>query len=585
LNRWLLPVLVALGVLAMMTNASLRRRTIMRKVAERVEGFDRFVDVGVEMRVVRADPRGTVELPGGRMGVVLRTHRWGGLLDTHATPPQIVGPSRKSRRWFCSEDQEPIVLHPDSLPMGLLFQGSMGSGKTTALAMWHHRRWVDHIGEIDPNGNRVRREGGQTAPTLQRLGLVKAEMLKLYAPNWGRYVQRDDFTGFEMCDGNGIRFVSTHRQSASAGSPVQGFNWSWCGRDEMQDQVLEHEHIEARGRAARDGGTYYKQLGTATAKDDPEWRTLRDRLREAKGDKKQSLWDIRFVYGRNSPFVSPSYWASLAATMSPREYAKNVENKDLGPERATYPTWSRETNLITVPDLGWTNVTAHELRGIGPNYTMLVGHDPGELWDVSLFLRAFVETRDEADYYRGKKKPFWVVLGEFNTEQSTTEAHIKGLLETVRERWQLNLLSRTGKVSSETNQILVRADPAGNTDTKTDKSVYTQFVNAGIKIKPAAYNADNTGHGRVPREEGVELITSLFCNAAGERRLFVARNADGSPAAKMFVRAIEQSERDLAGKAENHAKGKGDQTHWPAAGRYALWAIERPRLQLRARES
>lgn len=561
----------------MLTPASYRRRQIMRRVSERVEGFDRFIDVGVVMRVVRADPNGTVDLPGGRRGRVLREHRWGGMVDTRAAVPFICGPSREPREWFCSEDQEPFILHGDELPMGLLMQGSMGSGKTTALAMWHHRRWVDHVGEY--------REGGQTAPTLNRLGLVKNEMLKLYAPNWGRYCQRDDFTGFEMCDGSRIRFVSTHRQSAAAGSPVQGFNWSWAGRDEGQDQTEEHEHIEARGRAARNGGTYYKQFITATAKDDPEWRTLRDRLDHAKTPAGKPLWLVRHVYGRNSPFVSPGYWDALRATMSEREYAKNVENKDVGPERATYPTWSRETNLITVPDLGWTNVTAHELKHSGPNFSMLVGHDPGELWDVSLFLRAFVENRHEHDYYRGVRKPMWVVLGELNTEQSTTEEHIKKLLERVRSDWQLNLMDRHGRVTQEVNRILVRADPAGNSDNRTDKSVYTQFANAQIVCKAAAYNKENTGHGRVPREAGVELVNTLLCNAANERRLFVARKADGSPAAPRLVAALESSERDEAGRAENARKGKGDVTHWPAALRYALWAVERPRLQLQARES
>jgi len=549
----------------------------MRRVAERVEGFDRFVDVGVVMHVVRADPKGKTELPGGRTGTILRTHRFGGVIDTKAEVPAIVGPSRSPRVWFCSEDQEPVILHDDSLPIAILMQGSMGSGKTTALARWHYVRWIHHLGE--------RREGGQTAPTLQRLGLVKEEMLKAYGANWCRYAQRDDFTGFEMCDGTRIRFVSTHRQSAAAGSPVQGFNWSWCGRDEMQDQVDEHEHIEARGRAAKNGGAYYKQLGTATAKDDSDWRTLKDRLSAAKGTDGRRLWDIRQVYGRNSPFVAPTYWDALRATMSAREYAKNVENKDVGPERATYPMWSRETNLITVPDLGWANVTAHELRGSGPNFSMLVGHDPGELWDVSLFLRAFVENRYERDYYLGKRKPMWVVLGELNTEQSTTEEHIKKLLDRVRSEWSLNLMNRQGLVTNEINRVLVRCDPAGNSDNRTDKSVYTQFANAQIACKAAAYNADHTGHGRVPREAGVELVNTLLCNAANERRLFVARKHDGSPAAPMLVKALESSERDDAGKAENARKGKGDVTHWPAALRYALWAVERPRLQLQARES
>jgi hypothetical protein len=345
----------------------------------------------------------------------------------------------------------------------------------------------------------------------------------------------------------------------------------------MQDQVDAHADIQARGRSAKDGKYY--QLGTATAKDDPEWRTLRDKLEQS------GLWLRRTLLGPRSPFVHPDHWESMKATMSLREYKRRVLAMDLPPETATYPEWSRETNLITVQDLGWSDVTRHELRGAGPNYTMLVGHDPGTTIDVSLFLRAYVSVRDEQRYHQGRVKPFWVVLGELNTEQSTTELHITKLLDTVRDRWQLNLMDRKGRVTGEVNQMLVHADPAGNSDARTDKSVYTQFANAQIRCRPAAWNQQHDGHGRVPREPAVEMVNTLFCSAAGERRLFVARNPDGSPAAPKLVAALESSERDLAGRAENQRKGKGDVSHWPAALRYALWPIERPRLQLQARES
>ena len=45
-----------------------------------------------------------------------------------------------------------------------------------------------------------------------------AEMLQTFAPNWGRYVARDDFEGCEMCDGTRIRFRYTHAQSKAKGT-------------------------------------------------------------------------------------------------------------------------------------------------------------------------------------------------------------------------------------------------------------------------------------------------------------------------------------------------------------------------------
>ena len=186
-------------------------------------------------------------------------------------------------------------------------------------------------------------------------------------------------------------------------------------------------------------------------------------------------------------------------------------------------------------------------------------------------------------YQHGKYRPRWVVRGEINTEQATTEHHITKLLAYANER-HLNLLTTQGKPNPHGRQMLVRADPAGTTENKTDKSVYTQFANAGIHIKPAAYNATNDGHGRVPKDAGIELVNTLICAESGERRLYVERKPDGSPVAPKLVAAIESAERDAAGKAETQAKNAHDMSHWTAALRYALWAIERPRLKLLTKE-
>lgn len=563
----LIAALVLLGLVLVLSNTGWLTRSVVRDFQEEVQSTDRYVDVGVILSVVRRDSSGQQLIDGVPPVTVVRTHKFGGVIDTKADRPHIVGPSRSPVRWFCSEEQEAIVLHQDTLPLGQIVIGSEGAGKTTCGVMWLYLRWLEHLGEF--------REGGITAPTEVRLSLVLRELFKLFPSSWYRY---QISTGIvSLCDGTRLRSISTYQQSATQGSRIQGFNWSWCFRDETQDQIEVHEDIQARLRSARGGRA--KQLGTATAKDNPDWRTLRDRLEQS------GKWLRRSLLGTKSPFVHPDHWEVMRLTCSPREYKRRVLAMDLPPETAVYPEWSRDTNLILPQDLGWVDVTRHELRGAGPNYTMLVGHDPGLTIDVSLFMRAYVTARDGQKYFAGTVRPFWVVLGELNTEQSTTEHHITKLLEIVRDRWQLNLVDRRGRVTSEVNQVLVHADPAGNSDTRTDKTVYTQFANAQIRCRPAAWNQDHTGHGRVPREAGVELINTLLCNAAGERRLFVARNVDGSPAAPKLVAALESSERDDSGRAEAGKKGKGDVTHWPAALRYALWAIERPRLQLQTRES
>jgi hypothetical protein len=263
----------------------------------------------------------------------------------------------------------------------------------------------------------------------------------------------------------------------------------------------------------------------------------------------------------------------MRQSMSPREFARRVLAQDVGPERMTYPTWDREHNLLRVPDIGWPDVTSAVLAPWGSNFGALVGHDPGSLFDVSLILKA----------YGSPLRPLWVVVGEVTTEQTTTEQHVAELLKVARGDFGLNVLDRHGKPA--TACMLVRADPYGNNDSKPHRSCYTIFRNAGIVIHPAAYSEEGDKPGRVPKNEGIEVVCSLLCNAADERRLFVARDERGLPVAPRLVKALESSERDLAGKAETQRKDEHDQSHWPAALRYALWAVERPRLMQSAKGS
>jgi hypothetical protein len=559
----------------------------MRDFSEVVEGVDRFVDIGVVLHVVKASPNGKQLLAGKPKLEILRTHRFGGIVDTKLANPALVGPSKNPTVWYCSEDQEPVILHRDSEPIGQLAVGSMGAGKTTSLVMWTYLRWLENLGRRNPIA-----EGGITAPTEARLEIVLAEFRNLYPSHWYTYRSADKV--IEFCDRTRVRLVSTYRQSAAQGSRVQGYNWSFAGRDEGQDQTEEHEHIEARLRSSSNG--LPKQLITATSKSSAEWRTLRDRLVAAKNENDQPLWIRRALLGVNSPFVHPSHWARMKASMSKRLYDQLVGAKDQGPELQTYEEWNREYNVIPVPDIGWTDVTEHELRGIAANRALLFGHDPGTLWHVSLPISAFIRNQDRDAYLRGKAQPFWVIRGEINNEQATTDAHLVEVLKYARQR-HLNLLTNDGKPNPHGRQILVRADPADTVDkvnAETHKSVYTKFANAGIHIKPAAYNAENDGHGKVPKDPGIEVIKTLMATAAEmERReqpgykprhftdirLYVERKPDGTPAAPMFVKAVEECERDLYGKAETTKKGPADMSHWTAAGRYALWAIERPRLK------
>lgn len=560
---WALAVVLAIGS-GVRTNLTHEKRQLERDLRSEVRSGDRYVDLGVILRVVVADRAGDELIEGKPRLRVIREHRLGGLLDTSAAPPRIVGPSRSPRIWFCSEDQEPIILHSDSGPLGQLVYGSEGAGKTTALAMWHYVRWLEHLGED--------REGGQTAPNKRRLKMIRDEIVRIFPREWYEHRKADDV--FLLCDGSRLQLIHTHQQSGEAGSPVQGFNWSWAGGDEAQDSIARHADIQMRGRSAKN--KRYKQCRTATAKDTTEWRDFRSKLLNDKAvdNRGIALWVKRTLLGRRSPFVDQAWWDEQRYQMSEREYLRRVEAQDVGPERQTYHSWNRERNLIRIPEIGFRDVTERELAKWGARFGRLVGHDPGSLFDVSIPLRAF-------DLHP-KQLPIWIVVDEITTEQTTTEEHVAEFLRRMRDDHGMNLLDRRGMVSNDNSRCLVRADPYGNNDAKPDRSCYTIFRNEGVTIHPAVYAPDGTKPGRVPKDAGIELVNTLLCNAAGESRLFVALNDRGQPVAPNLVKALETSERDEKGRAETQKKDENDLSHWPAALRYALWAIERPRIKLRA---
>lgn len=532
----------------MLTNDSYRERAIMRKVSQRVEGFDRFVDVGVVLRVVRLDPDGDITLDSGRRVRVIREHRWGGIVDTNATPPRLVGPSRDPKVWFCSEQQERIILHDDSEPLGLLVVAGEGAGKTTALAMWHHKRWIENLGEY--------REGGQTAPVLGRLGLVKDEFLKLWRPSWGRFVQRDDFYGYELCDGSRIRFQHTHRQSAAVGSPIQGFNWSWCGRDEFQDQIDVHLDIESRGRAARNGR--YKQLGTATAKDNPQWRTLRNSLVAG------NQWALIPLSVVTSPFVAANFLdVKRASGVTDREFRRRWLAEDLPPESRIYHTWDRKENLRPIP-LGARKITSIVLsRKTGDRRdALLMGHDPGAAKAATVWLDAYeIPTR--------KGEVLWWVRGELFTLHATTEQHAVQAMEKTRKQFGCN-------IRDDAERAHVRCQPLGQAEDKPDLSVFAVWKRIGFNIRAAQYSKTGKGVGQIKKESRIGVLNTLFCDANGKRRLFIECDDLQRPVAPLLVEALETMERDEKGRAEHEEKNvKHDKSDLPAALGYALWPFEK----------
>lgn len=551
--RWLTCLLAFVLVGGcVLTNLAWQERKLTRSIEERVNPADRYVDFGIVLRTVVADPNGEELLPGKPRVRVLREHRFGGIVDTRSNPPHIVGPSRNPVAWCCSEDQEQVLLHRDPKQPGQLVMGSEGSGKSTVLAMWHGLRVLEFLGEG--------REGLQTAPTEKRLEIVRHEMANLFPPSWFHYRTAEKILVF--ADGTRIRLVSTHQQTKAQGSPVQGFNASWAGRDEGQDQTEAHDDIESRGRSAKNG--IYPQLITATNKTNTSWRNLRDRLR-ASGD-----WAIQILFGKKSPFVFPSFWDAKARSMPLAEFERRILRPDLDqpPELAVYFGWDRARNLMARPKI-FPDVT-HLVLAPYKSYlspssqlTLVCAHDPGSIYNTTEVLKLSIVAG----------VPTWCVVGELQTKQTTAREHARALAGYLRTNFEVNELRHDGSIDPDSPRAIVFCDPHGKGSADTDyQTVYVAFQREGLDVfRPAE---------KIQRSARVGMVNRLLCDGLHGVRLAVLTDQLGQPVAPILVDAFESLEKKPGddNPEGTQRKDETDKTHAPAALAYGLWPFEQEQL-------
>lgn len=547
----------------MLTRVSYRIKRSQRRIDQGVHRPNRFVDMGVTLRVVRMDLANGKELLGGAPPlVVLREHRLGGIVDTARTKKHpratYVGPSKDPTVWFCSEDQERILLHGEDIKPRLLVYGSEGAGKTATMAMWQFLRILETIG--------AGLEAGQTAPTQLRLKMFKDAAREFWHPRWYRF--KEDAGVYFFHDGSRIQLVSTHQQSVAEGSRVQGFNWARVGSDELQDHCDKDADIEMRGRKAPGG--IYRRFATATAKDSSEWRSFRNAC-DATG-----LWEISHLLALRSPFQWPRFWEEKKKTLDPREYRRRILAQDVGVELAVYYGWSRTAtehptepsrtrpgNLVRLPRIA-TDVTAAILLQYqsyvrpGSRFSLAIGHDPGNIYSTSVICRLVMFDQ----------VPTWVVVGELQTKQTTAREHAALLRQLLQREFYCELPGGS--------KAAIFADPHGRGESQTDyQTVYMAFQAEGLDVfSPASIT------GRIKRTARVGMMNRVLCDAYGTVRCVVATDETGRPVAPVLVDAFESLEKapgddDPEG---SQRKDRADKTHSPAALGYMLWPFEQEAL-------
>ncbi len=567
-------VLVALLVgVAMISNLGYRKRKqeraiLLDKVDEYVTSVEsgRFVDIGVTLKTVVADDEGEELIEGKPRIRVVRSKTYGGILDRKRG--EIVGPTRNPVTWYCSQDQERVILHSDDEPLGQLVRSSEGGGKSTAIAQWLYFRWLELLAED--------REIGVACPTEKRIDLVQVEVFKLWPKHWYRYRVAQKL--MILADKTRIRFVSTTQTSAKGGAPIQGYNFSAAAQDELQDQVDAFDDVGSRGRSApfRDGRHCYKQIASCTAKEDPHFRGLCKRILSANDKHGNPLWVERKMLITDSPFVSKDFLEQKRATTHEREFRRRFLAEDLPPESRLYFNFSAKESIRPIP-LGARKITSIVLRAKtgNPRHALLAGHDPGTAKSATIFLDAYevpqvekiVQPDGRVTLRRYMQGPVWWVRAEIFGKHQTTEQ--SGLAIVARAKMFGCNVRDDGEL------VHVRAQPFGQAEDKPDLNLYRIFKRVGLDVKAAQYRADGTGTGPIKKDVRIDMLNRMFCDTNGLRWLFIECNDKGEPVAPKLVESLETAERDEHGRAETERKDAHDKSDCPAALGYALWPFEK----------
>lgn len=573
-SQWLVVFAVALAILlllgrSVLAEATHENRKAKAEIADALRHGERFIDLAVLLHVVKQDLNGSYLIPGAPKMSIVRSHRRGGHYDTLTR--RFVGKCPDSRRLvlYCSEEQEPGILHDEAGPEAVWMQGGMGSGKSTAGCVWLTLQVIKHA-EHPIQG------AGVTSPVGRRMEAIRKILVGpknengerkggIWPTSWYSWREGDQVAYVRT--GLSIDFVSAHVSSEAEGSPIQGQNWAFTLNDELQDYFAVDGDIQMRGRAAWKGR--YERFVTVTPKRSAAYRVFRDKTASNEN------WLKVKVAGPRSPFLTADYWEKRRGQMALSEYLRKAMGEDPPPDNVVYTEWSHDESLRPLPIAQiprWTDVTRRELAQYG-DFEMLAGFDPGRIWNVTVLLKAFQPPPQatRANPRPAMPDPVWFVVGELSTKRKSTEHHARQLVQMLRDKWGM-----------APGSLLVRGDPTtrtGSDENHPDKHVYEVFRACGVPIRQALYKVGTSQGQAIPKNARIDLVNMLLRDDYGVRRLFVERENGHDPVAPKLVESFEMQELDHEGRAETGEKDESDLTHWPCALGYALWSIESGRIR------
>jgi hypothetical protein len=407
----LVMALLALGVgVGLYTDTTWEKRQYERDLARRVRTTDNFVDIGITLRVVCADPDGEQLIPGTPKLRVLRETKAGWVIDTQSR--RICGESAYRRVWYCSEDQEPLILPPQGdAARALRPYGSEGSGKTSTTVRGGvlplARERCSRAARAASSRRRTAGSARSTASSRRVRGLVRLHQDREPHHAVRRHAPADG--------------VVAPAKQADEGSPIQSFSWSFAAGDEDQDQTDRHADIEARGRSAR-SATASSGIGSSAP---APRRIRRSSARTATSSSAQlddgtKLWSAELLGKRVAVRGPVALGTPPQVDVAARIRCAASSRRRAASSWRCSTRWDRDRNLTARFRASRSTSRAGVLARLPVAVVnrasisrCIVGHDPGNIYNTSVVLRLLMFG----------DVPTWMVVGELQRRQTTARQH------------------------------------------------------------------------------------------------------------------------------------------------------------------
>lgn len=440
----------------------------------------------------------------------------------------------------CFQEQLDVLLAPTNGKMRTMVLAGPGTGKTRLLST---ASVLDGL-ELEW------KDTGQVGATQDRVTIMWDDLLAVVqerAPHWIDRLEEGKRRRIILANGHRWDFRAAKEPSRRIGSPIQGASWARAKVDESQN-VLDRPQmdIDERGRRA---GTAYHVLESATNLGIPYFQA---RLESYKDSPHREI--IRLNPFQNV-FVTEAYWLRFKGDYSERDWKQRILSEDVLPEHLIYAAFHRKETIRPRPRSEYQDITreltaerwGHLFKGRDKGWPWIVGHDPGRLCRVSVWLKAF------RNNVNGRVD--WWACKETVSGSGGSEGHHAKLL--------------VGECSP--SDFIVHLDPHETEKDRTRTSMLL-MQREGITVVAA---------GAPPIEfvARSSMLSALLRDANGDRHFFIDCDEHRKPYCPGLVNSLGTIEYDEKGKPDVRKNGYRDPTHWPDAAQWGLWPYEQIRGQ------